>query len=145
MLQRNTAYLSVMHRTSSRSDRPGFYGRREEPITIVSRGKVDPGLPFTALGHVSGLLLVPCGYYCIHRRSQEIVITRGFSHWQEHKMQTLSLQYGLSQSSDTKLSQKTAMRMSPIPRGISAFIKKSYERINKASRPLCSLQKVRLR
>ena len=133
MLRRNTVYLSVMHRASSRSDRPGFYGRREEPLTIVSRDKVDPGLPFTALGSVSGLLLVPCGYYYIHRRSQEIIITRDFYHWTGAQ----DASFVSTMWSITKLGYRTEPKnchanvtwaLSSIPRGIPAFFQNHMNR-----------------
>ena len=151
MLRRNTVYLSVMHRASSRSDRPGFYGRREEPLTIVSRDKVDPGLPFTALGSVSGLLLVPCGYYYIYRRSQEIIITRDFYHWTgAQDASFVSTMWSITKlgyrTEPKKLSRECHLGLELNPSWDSGFFSKSYEQINEVSRSLCSLlQKVRLR
>jgi hypothetical protein len=106
MLQRDAVHL--LHHASSRC-----YVSREELLAIISRGKVNPGLTLHSIVSAPVLLLVTCGYYYVHRCSQEINITRGF-HPQGANLVSRS---GLSQCSDTEPDQETATEMSFRPLG----------------------------
>lgn len=90
---------------------------REELLAIISRGKVNPGFTLHSIVSAPVLLLVTCGYYYVHRCSQEINITRGFHPCAGAQGANLVSRSGLSQCSDTEPDQETATEMSFRPLG----------------------------
>ena len=80
-------------------------------------GKVNPGFTLHSIVSAPVLLLVTCGYYYVHRCSQEINITRGFHPCAGAQGANLVSRSGLSQCSDTEPDQETATEMSFRPLG----------------------------
>ena len=106
-----------------------FCGRREEPLVIVFRGKVDPSLTiYTAWFRI---LSATCPLRALHRCFRESTITRGFHPGPGAQGANLVSTIWSITGSDTEPIQEIVTQMSfetmgSISRGILNFVQISH-------------------
>ena len=129
MIPQHETYCSIL--TTSRFPEvrsAKFYGRKEELLAIVSRGKVDPSLTVYTIW--SRIRSAACPLRALHRCFREITITRGFHPCPGAQGANLVSTIWSITGSDTEPVQETAGQtfeiMGTISRGTLNIIKFSH-------------------